>query len=96
MVSVRQTDVPSWKIGICSVNTLSLLENSRKRFSWKKRTDNFENSLGGCFCREVKQNLLSNVPTADSPLTIGHVFFLLVIFIPHRLGNVVRRLEGFT
>ena len=30
MVSVRRTDIPSWKIGICSVNTLSLLENSRK------------------------------------------------------------------
>ena len=42
MVSVRRTDIPTWKIGICSVNTLSLLENSRKGCFWKKRTGVFE------------------------------------------------------
>ena len=44
--------------------------------------------------REVKQNFLSNLPAADSHPNYFNSF-LLVKFIPNRLCNVVRRLEGF-
>ena len=37
---------------ICLVNTRSHLEKSRKRCSLKKRTDIFENSVGGCFWKK--------------------------------------------
>ena len=54
IVSVWQTDKPSWKIGICSVNTWSFLEKSRKKLSWKNGTDIFENSLRRSHSRVLK------------------------------------------
>ena len=46
-----------------------------------------------CFIRKVKQNLLSNVPAADSRPNHFGISFLLDKFHPNWLCNVVRRLE---